>query len=175
MPCFVSTDWATRFLPTLYHHLFYSEKPFHKFSKGSALLAIIQSILDLLYPNNSYVVTANSKVYLTVQFPLYCCMALTNYVFQLQAYDRLTKKRSDFGTRAVHIAEQFFKQPEFKDDPRAVSKYAIWATRRDGPAFWRVPSPQGLAPNDPNYTVSTKIFISCMAKLLLLLGTSRPF
>jgi hypothetical protein len=71
-------------------------------------------------------------------------------MFQLQAYDRLTEKWSNFGTHAIHIIKQFFKQPEFKDNPSAISR---WATGRDGPALWKVPSPQGLAPDDQKYTV----------------------
>lgn len=70
-PLFVLADWTTRFLPTLYHVLFCSEKPFHDFSKGSVLVATVQKVLDIVHPGNSYVVATQSKIYTTVRsFPL---------------------------------------------------------------------------------------------------------
>ena len=56
-PLFVVTDWVTWFLLTLYHVLFCSEKPFHEFSKGSAFAATVQDVLDIIHPENTYIVT----------------------------------------------------------------------------------------------------------------------
>ncbi len=67
VPLFVVSDWVSRFLPTLYHVLFCAEKPFHDFSKGSGLVDTVQQVLDIVYPNHDYVVTADSKLYLNVQ------------------------------------------------------------------------------------------------------------
>lgn len=70
-PLFVVADWTTRFLPTLYHVLFCSEKPFHEFSRGSRFAAIVQKVLNLVHPGNTYVVTTTCKIYKTVSlFPL---------------------------------------------------------------------------------------------------------
>jgi hypothetical protein len=66
VPPFVLADWSTRFLPTLYHVLFCSEKPFHDFSKGTGLVDAVQQVLDIVHHNHSYVVTAKSKLYLNV-------------------------------------------------------------------------------------------------------------
>ncbi|KAH9028661.1 hypothetical protein EDB85DRAFT_1892403 [Lactarius pseudohatsudake] len=88
VPSFILSDWSTRFLPTLYHILFCSERPFHDFSKGSGLVQTVQKVIDVIYPDHSYVVTVQSKLY-------------------MNAYDRLVEKRSDFrfeymnNTRAV--------------------------------------------------------------------------
>ena len=67
-PLFVLADWATRFLPTLYHVVFCSEKPFHKFSKGSAFAATVQTVLDIIHPGNTYVVTTTCKIYTMVKY-----------------------------------------------------------------------------------------------------------
>jgi hypothetical protein len=67
-PLFVLADWATRFLPTLYHVLFCSEKPFHEFSKGSTFADTVQDVLDIVHPGNTYIVTTQSKIYTTVRY-----------------------------------------------------------------------------------------------------------
>ncbi|KAH9177894.1 hypothetical protein EDB89DRAFT_1901994 [Lactarius sanguifluus] len=141
MPSFVMSDWSTRFLPTLYHVLFCSEKPFHEFSKGSELLKTVQMVIDIVHPHHSYVVTTESKLYLS-------------------AYDRLVEKRSDFGARALKIVEQVFRQAEYLDNARAVSQYARWAMKGDGPALWRVPSPQGALSTDDDYVKPKDLFES---------------
>lgn len=67
-PLFVLADWVTRFLPTLYHALFCSERPFHEFSKGSAFAGTVQKVLDFVHPGNAYVVTTTCKIYTTVKY-----------------------------------------------------------------------------------------------------------
>ncbi|KAH9161474.1 hypothetical protein EDB89DRAFT_2157637 [Lactarius sanguifluus] len=141
MPSFVMSDWSTRFLPTLYHVLFCSEKPFHEFSKGSELLKTVQMVVDIVHPHHSYVVTTESKLYLS-------------------AYDRLVEKRSDFGARALKIVEQVFRQAEYLDNAHVVSQYARWAMKGDGPALWRVPSPQGALSTDDDYVKPKDLFES---------------
>jgi hypothetical protein len=70
-PLFVLADWATRFLPTLYHVLFCSEKPFHDFSKCQVFVATVQKVLDIVHPGNTYIVATQSKIYTMVRsFPL---------------------------------------------------------------------------------------------------------
>ncbi|KAH9163592.1 hypothetical protein EDB89DRAFT_1859870 [Lactarius sanguifluus] len=141
VPSFISSDWTTRFLPTLYHILFCSEKPFHDFSKGSGLVRTVQKVLDIVYPDHSYVVTVNCKLYTS-------------------AYNRLVDKWSDFGARALQVADKVFKQVEYMNNTRTVSEYAIWATGKDGPALWGVPSPQGVSSHDEDYVKAQGIFES---------------
>ena len=78
-PLFVLADWVTRFLPTLYHVLFCSDKPFHDFSRGSLFVATVQRVLDAVYPGNTYIVTSMSKVYTAVQYLFLCliCSLIT--------------------------------------------------------------------------------------------------
>lgn len=73
-------------------------------------------------------------------------------MFELQAYDQLTEKWSEFGSHTIQIVKAFFKQPEFKDDLTAIANYAKWATERGRSALWRVPSPEGMTPGDADYT-----------------------
>ncbi|KAH9170338.1 hypothetical protein EDB89DRAFT_2244086 [Lactarius sanguifluus] len=155
VPSFVMADWVTRFLPTLYHILFCSEKPFHDFTKGSGLLSTVQQVVDIVHPNHTYVVTAGSKLYLT-------------------AYDRLVEKRSDFGARALHIVERFFKQTEYANNSRVISEYAKWATGKDGPGIWGVPSARGVSPSDENYVKPKDIFESQHMVEVLTLLIKKP-
>lgn len=83
VPLFVLADWATRFLPTLYHTLFCAEKPFHDFSKGTGLIDIIQQVLDAVHPNHNYVVTADSKLYHNVPTPRHSFTFLANQTLLL--------------------------------------------------------------------------------------------
>jgi hypothetical protein len=83
VPQFVSADWTTRFLPTLYHVLFCAEKPFHNFVKGSHLLNIVQQVLDVVHPNHSYVLTVESKLYHNVPTPLFSFTVLTDQMLLL--------------------------------------------------------------------------------------------
>ncbi|KAH9038766.1 hypothetical protein EDB85DRAFT_1860278, partial [Lactarius pseudohatsudake] len=141
VPSFILSDWSTRFLPTLYHILFCSERPFHDFSKGSGLVQTVQKVIDVIYPDHSYVVTVQSKLY-------------------MNAYDRLVEKRSDFSVRALQVANKFFKQVEYMNNTRAVSEYAMWATGEDGPGLWGVPSPRGVSSHDEDYVKAKGIFES---------------
>ncbi|KAH8982122.1 hypothetical protein EDB86DRAFT_3051092 [Lactarius hatsudake] len=141
MPSFIVSDWTTRFLPTLYHIMFCSERPFHDFGKGTGLLRTVQQVVDLIFPDHSYFVTVESKIY-------------------VNAYDRLVEKRSEFGVRALQVVDKLFKQVEYTNNVRAVSEYAIWATERDGPALWGVPSPQGVSSRDEDYVKAKDLFES---------------
>ncbi|KAH9011665.1 hypothetical protein EDB84DRAFT_1647130 [Lactarius hengduanensis] len=141
VPSFIVSDWTTRFLPTLYHIMFCSERPFHDFGKGTGLLRTVQQVVDLIFPDHSYFVTVESKLY-------------------VNAYDRLVEKRSEFGVRALQVVDKLFKQVEYTNNVRAVSEYAIWATKRDGPALWGVPSPQGVSSRDEDYVKAKDLFES---------------
>ncbi|KAH9172302.1 hypothetical protein EDB89DRAFT_2069970 [Lactarius sanguifluus] len=114
-------------------------EPFHDFSKGSGLVRTVQKVLDIVYPDHSYVMTVNCKLYTS-------------------AYDRLVDKQSDFGARALQVADKVFKQVEYMNNTCAVSEYAIWATGKDGPALWGVPSPQGVLSHDEDYVKAQGIF-----------------
>ena len=150
-PLFVVADWVTWFLPTLYHVLFCSEKPFHEFSKGSAFAATVQDVLDIVHPGNTYIVTIKSKIYTTVWYPFLCLIHSLITPLKHRHMDRIVEKRSDFGTHTLHLVEILLKQ--FKDNSCAVAKYAKWATREDGPALWRVPSAEGSSPGNNDYMV----------------------
>lgn len=87
IPLLVSADWSSQFLPTLYHVLFCSEKPFHEFSKGMAFFTTIQKILDKVHPGNSYVITSQSKMYTMVQYYFHSSDSSMSNCFSNQAYD----------------------------------------------------------------------------------------
>lgn len=68
LPEFVTSDWSSVFLPTLYHALLCSDDPFESFQKSNTLIATIQHVLNTVYPGNTYVVTWDSSVCQTVWF-----------------------------------------------------------------------------------------------------------
>jgi hypothetical protein len=67
IPEFAYAEWTTAFLPTLYHNLYCSEQPFQDFSKGGKIVAQIQSIVDLVYPDSGYCVKWNDDLCQTVR------------------------------------------------------------------------------------------------------------
>jgi hypothetical protein len=48
----VKPVWTTAFLPTLYHNLLCSEKPFEDFQKGEPMIKRLQSIVDMVSPDS---------------------------------------------------------------------------------------------------------------------------
>jgi hypothetical protein len=54
LPEFVRADWATRFLPTLFHCFGSCVDPWEMFTKGDQMLKIIQKLVNTVYPNNNY-------------------------------------------------------------------------------------------------------------------------
>jgi hypothetical protein len=55
LPDFVGAKWRTAVLPTLYDKFFASEEPFSHFFKGSdAFTALLQTIVDEVFPDINY-------------------------------------------------------------------------------------------------------------------------
>ena len=71
LPDFVRANWASRFLPTLYHCFGSSKEPWKLFTKGDELLSIIQELINVVYPNSRYRVKWGDKICFAVQIPLF--------------------------------------------------------------------------------------------------------
>ncbi|KAF8149985.1 hypothetical protein B0H34DRAFT_731990 [Crassisporium funariophilum] len=142
LPMWLKPDWSTRFLPTAYHRLFSSADPLREFNKSQAFIDILQELLDIVYPGHTYTVQWNDKVFQT-------------------AYQRLSEKRSQFGADAITHVKTFFKQGSMANNPAAIAAYAKWALTPDGPALYKVPTPQDSAKKgEPNYIMPVDIFES---------------
>ncbi|KAF9528313.1 hypothetical protein CPB83DRAFT_907020 [Crepidotus variabilis] len=135
--------WQMHFLPTLFHKLYASSNPFNEFASNTdSLSQAVAKCLDDAAPGHTYVLPQGSIVV-------------------SMAYDRLTDKRSLFGSNAIKVVDDFFKQSQFDKNPDAVKMYVAYALHAFGPAFWSVPKtrkadgevddasrPQGLYESD---------------------------
>jgi hypothetical protein len=93
--------------------------------------------------------------------------SIINYILicsEFQVNSRLYAKRSLIGSRAVQVVEEFFKAERFAKDPSRIAQYAQWALRHNGPALWRVPTPQ-----DCNYDPKSDHYIVRYIHLAILL------
>ncbi|KAF8952392.1 hypothetical protein BDZ97DRAFT_1615957, partial [Flammula alnicola] len=115
MPEFIRDKWLSVVLPSLYDCFFASDNPFTPFTKGSSdLIKKIQGVLDVTILGHQYKVFRASKI---------------------------VESRSLFSTRAIEAIDNFFKDPEYLDKPRAIAEYANWAVRANGPGLWKTPTP----------------------------------
>lgn len=62
LPPFARAAYASVFLPTLYHRLGCSEKPFTEFSKGDKMVAVVQEVVDLVWPHSDWEVRWGDKL-----------------------------------------------------------------------------------------------------------------
>ena len=81
------------------------------------------------------------------------------FFLNFQVNSRLYSKRSFFGSRAIQVVEHFFKGNEFIDKPSRIAQYAKWAVRNNGPALWRVPTPENCrhGPESDQYIVRLQV------------------
>jgi len=79
------------------------------------------------------------------------------------ATDRLNEKHTFFGQQGIKIVANFFKDDaSYVNKPKAIAKYALWATRGNGPVIFSKPTPQSctVAKGSNGYIVSFSIFFS---------------
>ena len=82
-----------------------------------------------------------------------------------QAYKHLKSKKSKLASDVLEGIKDFFKGPDFVDQPAKVRDYVRWALHPGGPAYYAVPTPKeckGLR-RAPGYKVgSCAMFIACL-------------
>ena len=67
LPEFAKKKWHTSFLPTLYDKFFTSNKPFNAFFLGNdTFVAVLQAIVEEVYPKVEYKVTCSDSIYFLV-------------------------------------------------------------------------------------------------------------
>lgn len=62
LPPFARAAYASVFLPTLYHRLGCSETPFKEFSKGDDMVAVVQEVVDCVWPGSDWQVRWGDKL-----------------------------------------------------------------------------------------------------------------
>ncbi|KIM80299.1 hypothetical protein PILCRDRAFT_49899, partial [Piloderma croceum F 1598] len=143
LPEFARAAWSTSFLPTLYDSLACASKPWDLPGDGSDMVKFIQEILDSVYPGTGYQVKLNDRIF-------------------SMARDRINEKRTYFGRQSIKIVTAFFATEPYANKPKVIAKYAKWATRKDGPGVWRVPTPiDCVVPSEsPDYIAPKDLFES---------------
>ncbi|KAF7977690.1 hypothetical protein HWV62_2940 [Athelia sp. TMB] len=141
LPHFARAAYTSVFLPTLYHRLGCSEKPFTEFSKGDEMVAAIQQVVDCVWPESNWTVRWGDKL---------CSLA----------YARVGEIRSRFGSRGLTAIVNHFSSETYKSDRTAVVDYSSWASQEDGPGIYRYPAPANSNPKAPNYQPPDGIFES---------------
>ena len=67
LPEFAEKKWRASFLPTLYDKFFTSNKPFDAFFLGNdSFVAVLQAIVEEVYPEVEYKVTCSDSIYFLV-------------------------------------------------------------------------------------------------------------
>ncbi|KJA15335.1 hypothetical protein HYPSUDRAFT_149248 [Hypholoma sublateritium FD-334 SS-4] len=114
LPNFITQSiWRNKFLPTLYDKFFTSNEPFAQFYKASdAFITLLQEIVDEVFPNTSYKANTSDALH------------------QL--------RRSCIGSSAIQLIKQHVSTLEGENEAR---EWARWATRPDGPLFFKTPTP----------------------------------
>ncbi|KAI9437361.1 hypothetical protein BJY52DRAFT_1230174 [Lactarius psammicola] len=98
-------------------------KPFQDFtSKSPSFVAIVQQAFNATHPNISYVVTAHNDIVAT-------------------AFERVKTKRSLIASDVLKLVKNNFEDDRYVDQSQEVKKYAWWALRPDGPAYYANPTP----------------------------------
>jgi hypothetical protein len=67
LPEFTRGKWVLSFLPTLYACLGSAPDPWKLYKNGSSMVATIQGILDVVYPNSGYRIKLGDKIYSMVR------------------------------------------------------------------------------------------------------------
>ena len=62
LPHFARAAYTSVFLPTLYHRLGCSPKPFTEFSKGDGMVAAVQEVVDCVWPESGWIVRWGDKL-----------------------------------------------------------------------------------------------------------------
>ncbi|KAK6996846.1 hypothetical protein R3P38DRAFT_3221315 [Favolaschia claudopus] len=160
LPALVGATWETRYLPAAYRALYCSDSPMTFALRGDtaaskeAAVAAIQAILDSVHPGNSLKLCWDDEV---------CKRTVA----------RVREERSDIIAYAFQVVEKSFQTKEYLDQPIKIRDEARYASRPDGPAFHRVPTPRDC-PCDPtarNYIkpvdyLETKFIIATVAEFL---------
>lgn len=71
-------------------------------------------------------------------------------------------KRHLIGVMTLKVVDVFFASADYADKPQKIARYAKWAIKKNGPAWYEVPTPRGLILGDAGYAVRYSIGISTL-------------
>lgn len=182
LPALVGPTWETVALPALYSALYRSSDPLIFATKGdtaaseAVALKAIRDIIDKNYPGNTLPTFLWNNVLVSRVRLLAGVINILLTTFS-QGVSRVRERRSLVIQTCLNVIDAFFKTEEYLGKPAAISKYAKYALRVDGPAFWKIPTPESSPrdPKAPGYTVRALINSSYPLPLTGLIETSRLY
>ena len=149
--------WANIFLPTITHTLYVSWEPFvHFTSESSIFLATVQNAFNLSFSNVDFTLKSDDLLVTTVRPVLSHIHHSFKGMVIYQAYKRLNSRKSKLAAEILKAVKKLFNEAEFCNQPTKIREYVCWALRGDGPAYYKLPTPQtcNITRGDPNYIVS---------------------
>ncbi|KAJ7186509.1 hypothetical protein C8R46DRAFT_1024564 [Mycena filopes] len=137
LPAFIVKTWKTKFLPRVYLVLYMSHDPMalgvvgnDPNDPGRATIDIFQHILDELYPEVKWSLKWDDPI---------CSKAVC----------RLREERARFAKRGMGYADDEFQNKKYFNGnglrlSTLIASDAKYAVRSNGPAFYKVPTPQAV-------------------------------
>ncbi|TFK17981.1 hypothetical protein FA15DRAFT_710310 [Coprinopsis marcescibilis] len=123
LPAFTAerNKWRKGFVPTIYHFLYTSPEPFLNFvAKSTKFVQIVQGAVDIVYPNVTYSVRAQSEP-----------------IHQL-AYARINERHGLIAKSGLTTVSNYIKKLPNKQE---ATEWLKWAHRINGPLYFSVPTP----------------------------------
>ncbi|KAJ6618086.1 hypothetical protein B0H10DRAFT_2031192 [Mycena sp. CBHHK59/15] len=155
LPAFIAKTWTTRFLPAAYRALHRSDDPMALGTvgrdiknPGQVTVAVLQLVLDEVYPGNTWEIKWGDPI---------CAKAVSCLGERWLAIGRAALQAVD---RAFEVAKYYGALDSPTPGVRnteAIKSDALYAVQRNGPAFWKHPTPKScmLHPKDPEYIRET--------------------
>ncbi|KAF8184071.1 hypothetical protein K438DRAFT_1974663 [Mycena galopus ATCC 62051] len=134
LPAFIKPTWESDVLPAAYRALDCESDPLSFAAQGAtkatevAAVKEIQAIVDKAVPGNSFRVTWGDAI----------CGTLVG---------QLREHRSRIVQSGVDVVDALYKTKEYLDQPTTIRGHVKYALRHDGPAFFKVPTPENCPPN----------------------------
>ncbi|KAJ7850152.1 hypothetical protein B0H14DRAFT_3452072 [Mycena olivaceomarginata] len=141
LPAFVVQTWESAILPAGYRALYISPETMTFGAQGAEAVTVkaFQTILDRIHPGNTFEIAWGDKI----------CSRLN---------DRIRKRRSKIVQSGVDVVDALYKTEKYIGQPAVIRAHASWASRVDGPALYKIPTPEAC-PRDrtaQGYIVQTK-------------------
>ncbi|KAJ7864088.1 hypothetical protein B0H14DRAFT_3862635 [Mycena olivaceomarginata] len=84
---------------------------------------VFQTILDRIHPGNTFEIAWGDKI----------CSRLN---------DRIRERRSKIVQSGVDVVDALYKTEKYIGQPAVIRAHASWASRVDGPALYKIPTPE---------------------------------
>jgi hypothetical protein len=147
LPAFVVQTWESAILPAGYRALYISPEPMTFGAQGvdaqatAVTVKVFQTILDRIHPGNTFEIAWGDKICSRVcRLSPTLSPAITDNLNQLN--DRIRERRSKIVQSGVDVVDALYKTENYIGQPAVIRAHASWASRVDGPALYKIPTPE---------------------------------